>query len=221
VATASHELRTPLASLRLMLDSAAEQLAAPQPDLEDARDQLARAVGQTERLSRLARDLLDLSRLDARVPPRAELLELVELSRSVLAEFEPRTADSGTSIELDADGQRWAVADPGGVAQILRILLDNALRHSPPATSVRIGVPTGGDRAAIVVSDEGPGVPPEDAGRIFERFERGAEAAHVGFGLGLAIGRELARRMGGDLTLDPGGPGARFRLTLPPAPEPV
>ncbi|UGS36133.1 HAMP domain-containing sensor histidine kinase [Capillimicrobium parvum] len=221
VATASHELRTPLASLRLMLDSASEELAVPRPDLDDARDQLSRAVSQTERLSKLARDLLDLSRLDAGVPPRTELVELVELSRSVLAEFEPRTADAGSPIDLVAPAPRWAVADPGSVAQIIRILVDNALRHSPPAAAVCVEVPADGDRPVVVVQDHGPGVSAEDAERIFERFERGTDAATVGFGLGLAIGRELARRMGGDLTVDPGAPGARFTLALTPAPAAI
>ena len=87
VSTASHELRTPLTSLGLMLHGATEELAHEQPDLPEARDQLRRALGQTDRLSKLAAELLDLSRLDAGVQLRAEPVELVELARSVLAEF--------------------------------------------------------------------------------------------------------------------------------------
>jgi signal transduction histidine kinase len=218
VATASHELRSPLASLRLMLHSAHEELDAPQPDLQDTREQLARAVNQTERLSKLAAELLDLSRLDAGLPLRAERVELIELTRSVIAELEPRTALTGMTVRLSGDERRWATADPGGVAQILRILLDNALRHSPPAAPIVVEVGTAAERPAITVADAGPGVPPADAERIFERFERGADAGgDSGFGLGLAIARELARRMGGDVTLAAGRPGARFHLSLPAA----
>ena len=223
VATASHELRTPLASLRLMLHSASEELDAPQPDLADTREQLGRALTQTERLSRLAADLLDLSRIDAGVPLRSERVELVELARSVLAEFAPRGAgDAGPGLVLGGAERRWATADPGSVARILRIVLDNALRHAPPAAPIEVEVGTADGQAAVTVTDAGPGVAAQDAERIFERFERGAGAgADGGFGLGLAIGRELARRMGGDLVLAPGGPGARFRLILPAAVVPA
>jgi signal transduction histidine kinase len=218
VATASHELRTPLASLQLMLHSAGEELDAPRPDLQDTRQQLARAGVQTERLSKLAAELLDLSRLDAGVPLRSERVELVEVARSVIAEFEPRIARTGATLRLSGSQHEWATADPGSVAQILRIVLDNALRHSPPAAPIDVEVERVGEHAAITVTDPGPGVAPEDAERIFERFERGAgTAGDRGFGLGLAIGRELARRMGGDLVLVGGRPGARFRLSLPGA----
>jgi signal transduction histidine kinase len=216
VATASHELRTPLTSLQLMLSSAQDGLDTPDPDLEDAREQLGRALGQTERLSKLAADLLDLSRLDAGTPLRAERVDLAELARSVLAEFEPRAARTGAAVTMHRAERRWANADPGAVAQILRILLDNALRHAPPAEPIEVEIGMAGDDAAITVSDRGPGVAAADVERIFERFERAVGPdGGSGFGLGLAIGRELARRMGGELSLAGPGPGARFRLTLP------
>jgi signal transduction histidine kinase len=215
VSTASHELRTPLSSLLLLLDSAREELDTPEPDLDDTRDQLGRAVSQTERLRKLAAELLDLSRLDAGVPIRSEPVELVEVARSVIAEFEPRTALAGATVALVRPEHQWATADPGSVAQILRILLDNALRHAPPGVPIEVEVHTAGDHPAVTVSDKGPGVAPEDATRIFKRFERAAGVeGDSGFGLGLAIGRELARRMGGELSLAGGPPGARFRLVL-------
>jgi signal transduction histidine kinase len=212
VSTASHELRTPLTSLRLMLHGANEELARPAPHLPEARDQVERALGQTERLGKLAEELLDLSRLDAGVELRSEPVELVELARSVLAEFDVGAARA----ELSADGPTWVRADPGAVARIGRILLDNAQRHSGSDGTVVLRVD--GDHHALEVSDCGPGVSPEDAERIFERFERGAESSeHGGFGLGLAIGRELARRMGGDVSLVSGERGATFRATFPAA----
>jgi signal transduction histidine kinase len=140
------------------------------------------------------------------------------VARSVIAEFEPRAARTGATLRLSGPQHQWATADPGSVAQILRIVLDNALRHSPPAAPVTVDVGLVAEQPAVTIIDAGPGLAPEEADRIFERFERGAGAAgDSGFGLGLAIGRELAQRMGGDLSLVPGHPGAQFRLSLPGA----
>ncbi|MEO8690640.1 MAG: HAMP domain-containing sensor histidine kinase [Solirubrobacteraceae bacterium] len=212
VSTASHELRTPLTSLGLMLHGASEELTRSRPDLPEARDQLRRALGQTDRLAKLADELLDLSRLDAGVELRAEPVELVELGRSVLAEFE--VGDSRG--ELSADGPTWVHADPGAIARIARILLNNAHHHGGADGRIVLRVDHAGP--AIEVTDAGPGVPPGDEEQIFERFRRGAEAGEDGgFGLGLAIGRELARQMGGDLTLEPSERGARFRAMFPAA----
>jgi signal transduction histidine kinase len=211
VSTASHELRTPLTSLGLMLHSANDELTHSDPDLPEARDQLRRALGQTDRLAKLAEELLDLSRLDAGVELRSEPVELVELARSVLAEFE--AGDS--RAELSAEGATWVRADPGAIARIARILLNNAHRHGGPDGRIVLRVDRPG--CAFEVTDDGPGVAPGDTEQIFERFRRGPEAGEDGgFGLGLAIGRELAEQMGGTLTLEPSRRGARFRATFPP-----
>lgn len=219
VATASHELRTPLASLDGMLELLDDDLRHGETDLNEVRALLDRARAQSRRLGRLAADLLDLSRLDAEVELRSEPVELGELSRAVLAEFELGTVERGVDAVLVGSGDRvWALADPGSVARILRILLDNAVRHSPGGTEVRVELRNGA-QAELSVSDQGSGIAPEDREIIFERFQRGRDTAgQAGFGLGLAIGRELAARMGGALTLDEAyGPGARLILTLPVA----
>jgi signal transduction histidine kinase len=219
VATASHELRTPLTSLEGMLELLDEDLRAGDPDLADARSLLARARAQSRRLARLAADLLDLSRIDADVQLRSEPVELGELSRAVLAEFELGTAARGLmSVLDDSFGRVWARGDPGSVARILRILLENAVRVSPSGSHIRVEL-RNGDRASLSVCDEGPGVADEERELIFERFKRGRQTGgQAGFGLGLAIGRELAQRMGGELVLEdsPGG-GATFTLRLPAA----
>jgi signal transduction histidine kinase len=222
VATASHELRTPLTSLDGMLELLDDDLRDPNADLQDARLLLERARVQSRRLGRLAADLLDLSRIDAAVALRSEPVELGELSRAVLAEFELGTSERGILSELDdADGPAWALADPGSVARIIRILLDNAVRVTPPGFEIRVDVKSG-DTVELSVRDEGPGVPPEERKLIFERFQRGRDTGGgAGFGLGLAIGRELAQRMGGDLTLDETYErGAKFTLRLPAAKAP-
>jgi signal transduction histidine kinase len=217
VATASHELRTPLASLDGMLELLDDDLRSGDPDLGDARSLLERARTQSRRLARLAADLLDLSRLDAQVELRSEPVELGELSRAVLAEFELGTEERGIVSTLDdAAGQVWARGDPGGIARIVRILLDNAVRVSPQGGAVTVQL-RNGESASLSVRDEGPGVADEEREVIFERFQRGRETGgNAGFGLGLAIGRELAERMGGELMLERTDvPGARFTLRLP------
>ena len=223
VATASHELRTPLASLDVMLELLAEDLRHGEVDLEDAQELLDRARAQSKRLGRLASDLLDLSRIDAEVALRREPVELGELSRAVLAEFEHGTLERGVSCALHELGEPvWALGDPGSIAQILRILLDNALRVAPPGTEIAVSM-DGEPAPALTVSDGGPGVLPEERELIFERFKRGRDTGgEAGFGLGLAIGRELAERMGGRLVLQESAlPGARFTLTLPVAQAPI
>jgi signal transduction histidine kinase len=222
VATASHELRTPLASLEGMLELLADDLQGEQPDLEDAAALLDRARVQSRRLARLAADLLDLSRIDAEVSLRSEPIELGELGRAVLAEFDLPSANRGVTIALLDDGRpSWAQADPGSVARIVRILVDNALRVAPEGSQIRVLVRSGPE-PMLVVSDEGPGVAQEERALIFERFKRGRETGgEAGFGLGLAIGRELAQRMGGSLVLtDTEGPGAAFTLRLQPTEAP-
>jgi signal transduction histidine kinase len=224
VATASHELRTPLASLDGMLELLGEDLRDVSPDIEDARALLDRARAQSRRLGRLAADLLDLSRIDAQIQLRSEPVELGELSRAVLAEFELGSVERGIQIDLEADGEHavWALGDPGSIARILRILLDNALRMSPPDARIAVLLAESRGGARITVSDEGPGVEPAEREAIFERFSRGKDTAgQAGFGLGLAIGRELAQRMDGELVLEDSSElhpaGARFTLCLPAA----
>jgi signal transduction histidine kinase len=213
VATASHELRTPLTSLDGMLELLDEDLESGHFDVDDARSLLARARAQSRRLGRLASDLLDLSRIDAAVELRSE---------AVLAEFELGTAERSIQTALDDSlGSVWALGDPGSVAQILRILLDNAVRASPSGGEIRVEL-LGGHRAALSVCDQGPGVPSDERALIFERFQRGRTASgQAGFGLGLAIGRELAERMGGELVHEETDrQGATFTLKLPIASAP-
>ncbi len=227
IATASHELRTPLASLDGMLELLHDDLCSEQPDLDDARMRAELAREQTGRLSQLATDLLDLSRLDSEMSLRREPIELHELCRAVAAEFELQASNRGVTIVLNHREQPcWALADPGALARIVRILLDNALRFAPAGSAISITPSIVGSLAQVEVRDEGPGVPDDERERIFKRFTRGrATAGAAGFGLGLAIGRELAIRMDGSLTLladdtspherREGSLGACFALALP------
>jgi signal transduction histidine kinase len=222
VATASHELRTPLTSLQLVLHLLREEVAAGDLDPESVAAQVDHAGDITARVGALAAQLLDLSRLDAGVPPRRELVELRETCRAVIAEFSVRARDGDLTIELDAGDAIWAVADPDGVAQIVRVLLDNALRFAPAGTPVGVELTPDAGACVIAVHDRGPGVPASEREQIFERFRRGTETGgEGGFGLGLAIARELARRMDGDVVIVEDASGARFELRLVAAPVPL
>lgn len=218
VSTASHELRTPLAAMRLQLGLLREDLEAGPVDLEDAHQQVLAAEGQAERLSRLAAELLDLSRLDAGVPLARERVELGALARATASELSATAAQTGRSIEIRDARAAWVWGDAGAIVQILRILLDNALRHAPEGSAVRVVVAEPG---AVGVEDLGAGVPAAHRDEIFERFRRGEETDdRGGFGLGLAIGRELARKMGGELLLEHAARPTRFALRLEPAGPP-
>lgn len=219
VATASHELRTPITSIQGNLELLAEDLDEGSLDAADARRQVASAQDQLRRLANLATELLDLSRLDAGVELRHEPVDLAEITRAVVAEFIQRAEERGVLIEAEEPrGAVWAGGDPGAVARIVRILLDNGLRFSPKGGLLKLTTEYSGEHAYLSLSDDGPGVPPLEREHIFERFRRGSTTGgEGGFGLGLAIGRELARRMGGELALVPEGltKGATFSLTLP------
>jgi signal transduction histidine kinase len=219
VATASHELRTPLTSLQGNLELLTEDLERGELDVDDARAQLRGAQFELRRLSNLASELLDLSRLDAGVALRREPVELGELTRAVAAEFGLRARDRAVElVVVPPTGPVWAGGDPGAVARAARILIDNALRFSAAGDEVRVAAAYHGERATLEVTDNGPGVPAGERELIFERFQRGTHTGgEGGFGLGLAIGRELARRMDGELELPAQieGAGARFVLTLP------
>jgi two-component system OmpR family sensor kinase len=197
IATASHELRTPLTSLGGFVELLQDE------ELEPAtRDEFLRELReQVERLQKLSADLLDLSRLDAgSLELRREPVDVAELVRSVAAEFRPVLKDRPERVALElADDPVIAVCDRERVAQIMRILLDNALRHTPEGTPVSVAAGRRDGIAAFSVVDRGPGLSPEAAGHVFERFFT-ADAAR-GSGLGLAIAKELAELMDGRIAV--------------------
>jgi signal transduction histidine kinase len=222
VATASHELRTPLASLQAMLELLDDDLASDPPDLDDARPRVTAARTQSMRLNALANDLLELTRLDSDFALRTELVELGEICRAVIGEFEIRAADLHVQLVLEGtDRSHWVLGDPDSIARVVRILIDNALTFSSQDGRVTVAVAATGSTARVEIADAGPGVPAGERDLIFERFQRGSASGDKGgFGLGLAIGRELAERMDGDLRLLDGETGARFAFSLPRAPFP-
>ncbi len=221
LATASHELRTPLASLRGTVELLEEELARGAPDLGGLRRRAAAARRQTDRMTSLAEDLLDLGRLDGNAPLASEPVELGELAGTLASEIAPAAHAVDVAVELDAPEAVWAMCDPRATARVLRALLENALRHgAPPGTVVTIAVDATPEGARLRVIDAGPGVPEAERERIFGRFERGGRAG-AGFGLGLAIARGLVRQMGGEVSATPVQSGACFEALLPACAAPV
>jgi signal transduction histidine kinase len=211
IATASHELRTPIFSLAGFV----ELLQDEELDEDTRREFLETMSEQVARLQKLSVDLLDLSRLDAgSLQLQPEPVDLSELARSVAAEFTPALADHDTELEFALPDQGpEAVCDPERAAQIVRILLDNALRHTPAGTHVRVRTARDNGAAGLTVADTGPGLPDESPGKVFERFYTGDAAR--GAGLGLAIARELAERMDGRLRVRSADGATEFTLELP------
>ncbi|MEU9559713.1 sensor histidine kinase [Streptomyces fumanus] len=215
VADAAHELRSPLATLLASLE-----VALAYPDRTDWPATATTAARQTRRLQALAEDLLLLARLDTRAPGAgAAAVDLAALAARLTEQY-PRT-DRPLTLTCDGAAPAYVRGNPDELERLLRNLVDNAVRHA--AHRVQLTVRDEDDRTVLTVHDDGPGVPPEDAERVFERFVRLDDARsrdHGGTGLGLAIARDLAHRHGGTLTLTPRTLGACFELRLPRAPAP-
>ncbi len=212
VATVSHELRTPLTAQRALLENLVDGVVQP----DDAA--LRGALTQSERLSSLVGDLLDLSRVDAGVQPlRLEPVSVkAVLTRAVSeAELGVRTVHHVCRVVPD---DLTVTADPARLAQLVANLLDNAARHSPPDGEIRlVATVLDDDRWSLEVSDDGPGIPADKADNVFRRFGTGDDAGG-GTGLGLAIASWVCELHGGSihvLPTPPGGRGAQLRAVLP------
>ncbi|HVC06318.1 MAG TPA: HAMP domain-containing sensor histidine kinase [Solirubrobacterales bacterium] len=212
IANASHELRTPIFSLGGFV----ELLEEEDPSPEERAEFVHTMRQQIDRLTKLTADLLDLSQLDAgALVMQSRSVDLGTLAREVAREFGPRADRRGSRLELRTpDRPAIARADPDRVRQIIRILLDNALTHTPEGTKVTVTTYSANHRAELTVSDEGPGIPHRVQGRVFERFYTADSAG--GSGLGLAIARELAQRMEGRITIAASKRFTAFTLDLPP-----
>ncbi|MET4927195.1 HAMP domain-containing sensor histidine kinase [Streptomyces sp. PSRA5] len=216
VADAAHELRSPLTTLLASLE-----IALAYPDRTDWPAAATTAARQTRRLHALAEDLLLLARLDTRAPTAIpETVDLTALA-SRLTEQYP-LAERPLTLTCDSTAPAYAHGNLGEHERLLRNLIDNAVRHA--AHRIQITIRNQDAWVVVTVHDDGPGVPTEDAERIFERFVRLDDARsrdQGGTGLGLAIARDLAHRHRGTLTLTPRTLGACFQLRLPRAPTPA
>jgi len=198
IANASHELRTPLFSLGGFL----ELLDDEELDDETRREFLTTMREQVDRLTKLATDLLDLSRLDAgRMRVQDEAVELAAVAQVLCEEFRAVADQRRHRLRVETEGEPLAVADEQRVIQAGRALVDNALTHTPAETEVVVRACVRGGRAVLEVCDDGPGIPAAATPHVFDRFYRVEGDRASGSGLGLAIARELASLMGGEVKL--------------------
>lgn len=211
IATASHELRTPIFSL----SGFTELLVDEELDEETRRAFLRQLSDQITRLTKLTTELLDLSKLDSgSLDLRATRIEITDLTRSVTAEFAPALTqhDSQLELHLPSSGLH-AQGDPERVAQILRILIDNVIAHTPTGTRIRVSARAANGGVSLAVRDDGQGIRRADLPQVFEPFYTSDDTR--GSGLGLAIARELAHRMRGQLAVDSVPGRTIFTLELP------
>ena len=224
LAIVAHELRRPLTALLgalATLQHRGQALSIPQQD-----ELVGMARRQGEQLQRLLDQVLVAAGLDHAhaSPARRSLVDAAALAHE--AGLAARLANPSRPVTIDLAGSLLVRADPLGISRILGNLLDNAATHSPPGAPIRLSASQDGLHAVLAVQDAGPGIPPDQRERIFERYARLDQRTGrpgVGLGLGLYIARRLARANRGELrvTDPPGGRGARLELRLPLAASPT
>lgn len=216
IASISHDLRTPITSLRLLAEAIEDDIV----DQETVRRYAASMRANVEVLGALIDDLFELARIEAgALTWSMEQIELCAIAREVVRTLEPEATQRGIRIETHAADRCDVIGDPARLRRVLLNLLQNAVRHTPEdgAVTVRIEPAAAGGGWEIEVADDGDGVAPEDADRIFDPFYRGgSEAARTrpGTGLGLAIARAVVEAHGGRIWLAPSERGSRFRFSL-------
>jgi signal transduction histidine kinase len=224
VSAVTHELRTPLTTFRLYTEMLASDMV---PDEQDRRSFLATLMAEADRLDHLVKNVLAYSRLESRrARANLEVLPLDELLERHQERLRQRAVQAGMAFVIDLREELKSArirTDPSVVEQILFNLVDNACKYAIPAEDRTIHLEIFQEHSAIVlrVRDHGPGIAAQDRKRLFQPFSKSArEAAHTapGVGLGLALSRNLARSLGGDLEYDAtASEGAVFKLSLPQA----
>ena len=216
VANVSHELRTPLTAIKGYAEALMDE-----PDDAEARQRFLEVIHRhSTRMERLVKDLLRLARLDA----RQEVVERVRVDSrtligNVVADFESTTSDKTQTVRVAiAPEAASMVVDPAKLHDVLRNLVENAVNYTPDGGTVEVHADVYDHRYRVIVQDTGPGIPPEDLSRVFERFYRvdKSRARPGGTGLGLAIVRNLVHVLGGEIAVanrDTGG--ASFTILLP------
>lgn len=212
VEDASHELRNPLAVIRSNVDTT---LSDPDATVEDYRFVAEQVNRSVDRMSRVVDDLVTFARHEVR-PQHLTLVDLGDLARQAMAEFDGYAANHDVRLTHAASPGLLTLGDAGSLRQALANLLSNALSVAPAGSEVR--VTAGGEGAWVwaAVEDEGPGIPEAEQERVFQRFQRGGRASADGRGLGLAIVRQIAESHRGEARLvSTGKTGSTFTILLP------
>lgn len=213
IANVSHELRTPISALQAVLENLVDGVTAPD------QETLASMLRQTERLGRLVTQLLDLSRLESGAVP----LQVTTFAARPFLEHvcddaryaRSQVSGGDVSVRVDAPDGLAVTGDMERVHQVITNLVDNALRHSPDGGEVVVRARDAGGVIVVEVLDEGPGIPPAEAARVFDRFHR-LKPSSGGTGLGLSIARWIVDLHGGSIRAEPHEPtGCRMVVELP------
>jgi two-component system, OmpR family, sensor histidine kinase TctE len=200
LADATHQLRTPITVLRTQTE-----LALRARDFESLRGNIGQMQSVCERLTRLANQLLNLSRAEAGLPAGGALqsVDLAAVAEEVLARYEPLAHAKQQTLRLGRDEHPIELrGDPLMLAEMIANLVDNAIRYSRSGAKIEVDTRSDGRRARLTVRDDGPGLSADERSRVLDRFYRGVAATEPGSGLGLAIVREIARAHDGALRLD-------------------
>lgn len=216
VSNVSHELRTPIAAIRAMSETLSDGMIR---DDDKKRQYYEHILRESMRLSRLVDDLLELSRLQSGgVALQKHSLKLADILRNSADVYGEMASDADITLRLDADldglPKVWTNSDR--IEQVLVILLDNAIKHTPEGGIVTLGARDEGDYVSVFVHDTGGGIPAQDLPYVFDRFYK-VDKAHssTGFGLGLSIAAELLHLLNESITVEsPAGSGARFTFSI-------
>ena len=212
-ADASHELRTPISVIKAGVEDIRRNHRAVAADAAATLDDVE---AEADRLTNLVDDLLLLARADSgRLQLRHEPVDLADAAGDAIHSLARRAEPAGVSLQLEATPTP-VIGDPDRLRQLIGIIVDNAIHHSPAGAAVSVEIRPQGRQAIATIEDRGPGIRPEDLPRVFDRFWRATDAAHEGTGLGLAIARSIAQQHGGSITAGNGaGGGARFEMKMP------
>jgi two-component system, OmpR family, sensor kinase len=222
VGDASHELRTPLASIRAHSEMVRRGVVSNPDDLARV---VQRIENESTRMTGLVDDLLQLARLDQRRPLHYAPVDLTLVAADAVTDARALSPEHRFALDIAGGNPVVVPGDEAQLRQVTTNLVANAIHHTPPGTSVKVRVAVHGDRAVLEVADDGPGMPTDQAGRVFERFYRAdvsRSRATGGTGLGLSIVQAIAHAHGGTASAasSPGN-GATFRIELPFARPPV
>ena len=209
-ADAAHELRSPLTALQVQLDMLAR---ARTPD--DTRDALGALRAGMKRASRLVEQMLTMARLEPEAPlAQPASVALDTLAAQVAGELEPLAEARRIALRLERLESAAVRGDAAALHALVRNLVDNAIRYTPAGGVVRLAAFTDGEHAMLQVEDTGPGIPPEERTRVFDRFYRLPGSSAEGSGLGLAIARQVAEAHGAEISLDDASGGQGLRVTV-------
>jgi two-component system OmpR family sensor kinase len=214
LADAAHELRTPLTALHLQMAALAR--AGTESERAAAMENLSAGV---QRAIRLVEQMLSLSRQEPRAERAHTRASLEDIVREVVAELVPLADAKKIDLGISHSAPTFVLGDPDALRTLVRNLVDNAVRYTPLEGRVDVSVESAADRATLRVVDNGPGIPVEDRGRVFDRFYRRPGTHPPGSGLGMAIVKAIAESHGARVSLDsgPDGQGLLVSVTFPQA----